>query len=84
MGHRLDPELLFQPLRDLECPAPSRAAGAVGDGGEVRFERPQLLERGAEVLPSPVGLGRKELEREDGLVGGGEDLVDAPGPGKSS
>src|SRR6202035_3389507 len=75
--HRLDPQVVLDPLRELNRPIAGRAACAVGDRSEIRLERAQVLERAAQVLPPLVGLRGEELKREDRLVGRGEDLVDA-------
>jgi hypothetical protein len=74
--HHLERELILQRLRDLDRALAGRAAGAVGDGGEVE---PQLVQRasgGEEPRPRLVRLRREELDRE-GRPALGDDLVDA-------
>ena len=66
--HRLDPELLLDPLGQLDRARPRRAAGAVGDRDEVRLERRSDSSASAQVALALVGLGREELEREDWLA----------------
>ena len=81
MGHGLDAQIPLDPPGDLHGSLAGRASGSVRDRREIGFERLERLQRGPEVPLAVVGLGREELEREDWLVGRGEDLVDAHGPG---
>jgi hypothetical protein len=74
--HRLDPQVLLDPLGDLDRALAGAAAGAVGHGhvlGPVVLEHRERVLEGRLAL---VGLRREELEREDRalLV---EDLVDS-------
>jgi hypothetical protein len=77
--HRLDPVVALDALDDVDRPVAGRAAGAVGHRREVGLERGELVERGVEIALPVLGLGREELEREDRLVLGREDVVDSHG-----
>jgi hypothetical protein len=77
MGHRLDSQVLLDPLRDLHRALARAASRAVGDRDEVRT---QVAERGQRLAQGHLSLRRlrrEELEREDGLGRGLDDLVDA-------
>ena len=79
--HRLQAELVLDALDDLDRLLAGRAARAVGDRHERRLERLQLARARAYRFCSPASrLRREELEGEDRLGAGGEDLVDAHGP----
>ena len=73
--HRLDAEVLLDPLDDLDRAVARRAARAVGDRDERRRVLSELRERRAQVLLALLGLRREELERE-ARVRVLEDLVD--------
>src|SRR6185295_16547161 len=79
MRHRLDPELLLDPLRDLDRARTGRTPRAVRDrherGRQVSKQGQRFAERGLAL----GRLGREELEGEDGLAGALHDLVDAHG-----
>ena len=74
--HRLDAQLLLDPLGDLDRPLAGRPAGAVGHRDEVGLQAPQRAQRLAQGALALGRLGREELEREDGLLGRRDDLVD--------
>ena len=76
MRHRLDAELLLDPFGELERQAARRAGRSVRHRHEIGLELAQRPERLAQVALALVGLGREELEREDRLLGRGEDLID--------
>src|SRR5437764_6798742 len=77
--HRLDSQVALEPPGHLQRAVARRATGAVGHRDEVRLERAERFERGAEIPLPVVGLRREELEGEDRLFSGGEDLVDTHG-----
>ena len=76
VSHRLDLEVLLDPLRDLDRALASRAGGAVSHGDVVRVVGPEHFERVLQHAAAVVGLRREELEGEAGLAGR-DDLVDA-------
>jgi len=62
--HRLQAELLLDPLDDLDRLLAARTPGAVGDRDERRVERLQLAERGVQVLLAGLGLRRGKNSKE--------------------
>src|ERR687892_1727751 len=66
MRHRLDAEVLLDPAGQLDGAAAGGAAGAVCHRHEVGRVVSQHLERALERALALVGLGREELEGEDG------------------
>ena len=62
--HRLEAEVLLDPLRDLDRALARGAGRAVGDRDVVGAVLLQLGERLLEVALALVGLRREELERE--------------------
>ena len=65
---------LLQPQHQIVGQLPRRAAGAVGHRDERGLQRLQVGDVLVKRLGVGLGLGREELERDRGLVGG-EDVV---------
>jgi hypothetical protein len=77
--HRLDPVVALEPGRDLDRPLAGRAGRPVGDGDERRREPAQVFDAREQLLDALARLRREELEREAGLVRGGEEIGDSHG-----
>jgi hypothetical protein len=63
--HRLDAEVVLDPLGQLDGGVPGAAARAIGHRYEVGVVVLKLTERQPQRSLTLLGLGREELERED-------------------